>query len=179
MELHIEGSNLKYLNALLTCAGKDDIRHYLNGVFFDHENHKIIASDGHRIATIAMPTDQFFGSESVILPINKPFKKSINKVIISKEGDLYKIETFTKKAADKVELVSPIIGNYPDYKRLMNAYGGQWLDVPALGVCYNWQFLADIQKQLDRIGFQIRFDKDHRCYFQYNNFEFLAMGVRF
>jgi DNA polymerase-3 subunit beta len=56
------------LKALLLCAGKKDIRYYLNGVHFESTPHGIIAAstDGHRLLCINLPSEQAEGIKALI-----------------------------------------------------------------------------------------------------------------
>ena len=65
MQFTIKTNELK---ALLICAGKKDIRYYLNGVHFESSAHGMIAAatDGHRLLCINLPAEKVPGIKALV-----------------------------------------------------------------------------------------------------------------
>ena len=51
-------------NALLACAAKNDSRYYLNGIYVDQPNNRLVSTDGHSLIEIVMLDGDSSFSES-------------------------------------------------------------------------------------------------------------------
>lgn len=56
------------LKAMLTHAGKKDIRYYLNGVFVDRTSGHVVATDGHRMLIVKLDVGAWEAGKSYIMP---------------------------------------------------------------------------------------------------------------
>ena len=113
----------KQLRAALHNAATKDIRYYLNGLFFDLDTNKLVATNGHHmyLSTIYCESEEndVNGIESFILPRFK-VAASVIKAIITYTG--YKniqVELMYKDGNATVQCFEAIDGTFPNYERVM------------------------------------------------------------
>lgn len=74
--------------------GNQDVRHYLNGMFFEIKDHivRIVTTDGHRLATCAVFIDTLSLFQSMIVP-RKSVLEILHLLSIEKKPSLVNIQT--------------------------------------------------------------------------------------
>jgi DNA polymerase-3 subunit beta len=115
MQFTIKTNELK---ALLICAGKKDVRYYLNGVHFEGAAHGIIAvaTDGHRLLAVNLPGQQPEGVKALIprALIEAAVKTKSVYIEITIEGG-----NVTLASAGQSISGSITDGVFPDYRRVI------------------------------------------------------------
>lgn len=137
MQFTIKTNELK---ALLICAGKKDIRYYLNGVYFESSPHGLVAvaTDGHRLLAINLPNELQEGV-SAIVPralIEIAVKTKAPTIDITIEND-----HVTLLSAGQSTSGALTDGKFPEYKRVIpeKASGERTAD-------FNNEYLVDFDK---------------------------------
>lgn len=158
--------DLKVIKKLLKFAAKNDIRYYLNGIFFDTENSTLVSSDGHSMLTV---------EDHSISDACKPFivpydfleclvKQNINWFdVYSKDQK----ETIIKVELDNGTLTSRAIdGSFPNWKHIIPVTDNQTI-VLKVGVIKQIKKQLSDLKKLDRlhkkkrpIGYSLSFFND-------------------
>lgn len=163
MEKTITGYELPVnaLAAALICAGDQDVRYYLNGVYLDFPNGRIVATDGHRLFCGAItPAD----CEPAIVPRKlveqvlkahksqgKRDRERFNTLAVSvgeaigEQGDKLRSLTLAHPAVGFTGTGISIDATFPDYERVIPRE-----DSEAVNTCgnYDLQYLADAGKAL-------------------------------
>ena len=115
MQFTIKTNELK---ALLLCAGKKDIRYYLNGVHFESSANGMIAAatDGHRLLCINLPIENAPGIKNLIprALIEAAVKTKSVYIEITIEGG-----NVTLASAGQSISGSITDGVFPDYRRVI------------------------------------------------------------
>lgn len=138
MQFTIKTNDLK---ALLLCAGKKDVRYYLNGVHFESSANGIIAvaTDGHRLLAVNLPGQQPEGVKALI-------PRALIEAAVKTKAPVIdiKIEGGNVTLASAGQNVSGSIGEgvYPDYRRVIPAsVSGEFS-----------QFQHDYMAEFDKVG---------------------------
>lgn len=128
------------LKALLICAGKKDIRYYLNGVYFESSPHGLVAvaTDGHRLLAVNIPI-KHNNEVKAIIPralIEIAVKTKMTEIDITLDG-----EHVTLASAGQSTSGALCEGKFPDYKRVIpeKASGERIAD-------FNNEYLVDFDK---------------------------------
>jgi DNA polymerase-3 subunit beta len=137
MQITIKTNELK---ALLICAGKKDVRYYLNGVHFESSANGIIAAstDGHRLLCINLPAENAPGIKNIIprALIEAAVKTKAPVIDISIEG-----HQVTLSSAGQSISGSITDGVFPDFRRVIpNSVSG------IQGNEFNNEYLVDFDK---------------------------------
>ena len=137
MQFTIKTNELK---ALLLCAGKKDVRYYLNGVHFEGAAKSIIAvaTDGHRLLAVNLPGQQPEGVKALIprALIEAAVKTKAPVIDIKIEGG-----NVTLSSAGQNVSGSITDGVFPDYRRVIpNSVSG------IQGNDFNNTYLVDFDK---------------------------------
>lgn len=112
----------KLLKQTSFAASTNDIRYYLNGVFFEIEKHKIslVATDGHRLAYASQTFEDELFEKSAIIPrktileLLKLLPESVSDLDITISNSQIKFEF------NGITLISKLIdGKFPDYKGII------------------------------------------------------------
>ena len=108
------------LKALLLCAGKKDIRYYLNGVHFESTPSGIIAvsTDGHRLLAINLP-HQFESNLNVTIPrelLDQAVKTKSLVIDILIDGDKVTLSSNGQSLNGQAWDASIV---YPDFRRVI------------------------------------------------------------
>ena len=115
MQFTIKTNELK---ALLICAGKKDIRYYLNGVHFESSAHGMIAAatDGHRLLCINLPAENALGIKALVPRelIEAAVKTKAPVIDVSIEG-----QHVTLSSAGQNVSGGLIDHPFPDYRRVI------------------------------------------------------------
>jgi DNA polymerase-3 subunit beta len=137
MQFTIKTNEIK---ALLICAGKKDIRYYLNGVYFESSPHGLVAvaTDGHRLLAINLPNEHH-DNVSAIVPralIEIAVKTKAPNIDISIDG-----VNVTLSSAGQSTSGGLTEGKFPDYRRVIptTASGERTAD-------FNNEYLVDFDK---------------------------------
>ena len=116
IEFSIKTNTLK---ALLLFSAKKDIRHYLNGVFFESCENGInsVATDGHALIAIRESIDNQYTGLSAIIPresLERAVKTKSVSLIITTDNERFNI-------ADGGNVISGTCddGRFPDYRRVI------------------------------------------------------------
>jgi DNA polymerase-3 subunit beta len=111
------------LKAALTHAAKDDVRYYLEGVFFDMTSGHVVATDGHRMFVARLAADTWRPGASFIVPA------AIIKVAVSSAGrkqDMIRVAATVTDSGGSVMLDKIggelIDGRFPDWRRVVPAH---------------------------------------------------------
>jgi DNA polymerase III subunit beta len=136
MQLIIKTNELK---ALLLCASKNDIRFYLNGVYFEAANGKTIAAatDGHRLLAINLPSSDN-GDVKAIIPralVENAVKTKDMTILITFEGDSVTLASAAQTVSGKL-----VEGVFPTFRRVVP------VTVNGEPAQYENQFLVDFDK---------------------------------
>ena len=137
MQFTIKTNELK---ALLICAGKKDIRYYLNGVYFESSPNGLIAvaTDGHRLLAINLPNEHHEGVCALIprALIEIAIKTKMPEINISIDG-----VNVTLSSAGQSTSGGLTEGKFPDYRRVIpeRASGERIAD-------FNNEYLVDFDK---------------------------------
>ncbi len=132
---------LKLINSTSFSMGYQDARHFLNGLFLQFTDNKIIsvATDGHRLAYSCTHCESDTRDSSCIIPRKcvleirrilssfKDFSQIISSISINNMNLLVKIGNYT--------IISKLIeGNYPDYNKVFpqNLSNLMTIDRPSL-----------------------------------------------
>ncbi len=134
----------KYIEAAMLIAPKQDVRYYLNGVFFDEEC--IVVTDGHRLLKIKHSADI---SEPFIVPCEAldTLRKQLTKKQRESDVRLPAVDTLLEisdkylECAGKVAKWQPVDGTFPEYQRVVPS-----TNETKLHHCFNWNYMADFQK---------------------------------
>jgi DNA polymerase-3 subunit beta len=137
MQITIKTNELK---ALLICAGKKDVRYYLNGVHFESTSNGIIAAstDGHRLLCINLPAENAPGIKNIIprALIEAAVKTKSVYIEITIEG-----HQVTLSSAGQSISGSILEGVFPDFRRVIpNSVSG------IQGNEFNNEYLVDFDK---------------------------------
>jgi DNA polymerase-3 subunit beta len=106
------------LKALLLCASKNDVRFYLNGVYFEAANGKTIAAatDGHRLLAINLPSSDD-GEVKAIIPralVENAVKTKDKTILITiNDGDV------TLASAAQTVSGKVVDGVFPTFRRVV------------------------------------------------------------
>ena len=137
MQFTIETNKLK---ALLICAGKNDIRYYLNGVHFESSANGIIAAstDGHRLLCINLPNEQAEGVKALIprALIEAAVKTKAPTIDVMIDGPSVTLSSAGQSISGSIGE-----GVFPDYRRVIpNTVSGE------AGSQFNNEYLTDFDK---------------------------------
>jgi len=119
-EYVIDGTELaKAIRTIEYAVADNDVRHYLNGAFFDIVQNRIVATDGHRLAYCGIKIDRpkVNTKEGFILP-----KKTIRKLSVLQSTEIKltssaNLATFT---SGNVRVTAMLIdGKYPNYAAIV------------------------------------------------------------
>ncbi len=104
--------------------GNQDIRAYLNGLYFEatQDNIAVVATDGHRLAIGKIKqTNELTDKKNVILPrkavmeLTKILEKDENK-----EVDIHLSDNYFYLVSDNTTIISRLIdGNFPNYSQVI------------------------------------------------------------
>ena len=143
---------VEYLTSTILFASKQDVRYYLNGIHINREH--LEATDGHRAVRIDFKdnaaVDVFDDMEDMIIPRESvetllkqltAGQKKKTTVDLVFNGMFYQLQVL-----DKMAVFQPIDGRYPDVSRVIPVDDN--LDQYAGPLCFNWQYVADVQKSL-------------------------------
>jgi hypothetical protein len=140
------------LAAASTFMAKDDVRHYLNGVYLDFPAGRIVSTTGHCLFVGAIPAA---ACEPVIVPrdmVEQAIKArkgrdklagclAVSVTLDRNDGDCRRVE-FNHVLAGAVFRDNAIDGSYPAYEHLIpRTYDGSCGN-------YNPQYLADANRAL-------------------------------
>jgi DNA polymerase-3 subunit beta len=137
MQFTIKTNELK---ALLICAGKKDIRYYLNGVHFESSSRGMIAAatDGHRLLCINLPAENAPGIKAIVPRelIEAAIKTKSVYIDITIEG-----QQVTLSSAGQNVSGGLTDATFPDYRRVIpNSVSG------TQGNDFNNTYLVDFDK---------------------------------
>lgn len=109
--IKITKSFIKNLKLLLKTAAKQDVRFFLNGIYFDSENNNLVSTDGHRLAILNVK----YSNSNFILSRNavNAISKSVDSYLVITKDQIY-IELYHCFLA-----VGKIVANYVDYQRVL------------------------------------------------------------
>jgi DNA polymerase-3 subunit beta len=136
-EFTIKTSTIK---ALLLFSAKKDIRHYLNGIFFESCENGInsIATDGHALIAVRESFDTIYSGLSSIIPreaLERAVKTKTVSLIITTDNERFTISDGSSVISGNCE-----DGRFPDYRRVIpRAISNQ----PAT---YNAELLLNFEK---------------------------------
>lgn len=134
------------LKAMLTHAGKKDIRYYLNGVFVDRTSGHVVATDGHRMLIVKLDVGAWEAGKSYIMP------REALAAALKLNGRA--VETLIDDSAAPALVIggvncTAIDGRYPDWRRVVPAsLDGKIAD----GVAFDPQYLLEAYKAIATIG---------------------------
>lgn len=147
----------KVYNALRTCAGKDDVRYYLNGILIDFANGLFVATDGHRL--IKIPIDvEHPGTEiaddlpDTIVAMTSRKVDAEGQLVLT--IDAAGVESATATAFSKTgkqkwsEVVAIIDGTFPDYEKVIPPWAEMADGETVPAVAYNPVLMGDVVKAL-------------------------------
>jgi DNA polymerase-3 subunit beta len=121
--LSMPQKQLRHLFAMVHFAmAQQDIRYYLNGLLLvvDGQQVKVVATDGHRLAYCASPSERDLGRQDVIVP-----RKTITELqrLLGDTDDAVDIDIAANQIRlrfGEVELLSKLVeGKFPDYQRVI------------------------------------------------------------
>lgn len=114
--------NVNHLRAMLLCAGKRDVRYYLNGIYLTIVNNRpeFVATDSYRMLVFRDREQYVEGELSVIMPRDtlEQVIKSIKKdrvVTIEIDGEII---TIIDHGGMRITC-NAVDGRYPDYRRVV------------------------------------------------------------
>lgn len=138
MQFTIKTNELK---ALLICAGKKDIRYYLNGVYFETSPHGLVAvaTDGHRLLAINLHHNHITNDIKATVPralIEIAVKTKSPNVEITIEGEHVTLASVGQSTSGAL-----CEGKFPNYNRVIptTATGERIAD-------FNNEYLVDFDK---------------------------------
>jgi len=108
---------VEQVRALLLCAAKKDIRHYLNGVLFDLDNHRAVSTDGRlmllvNITVIDPSPGQVIVPRDALENLVKGGKKT-DTVMFTFDS-----KSVTAQRGSVQSTCEPIDGKFPDYEKV-------------------------------------------------------------
>ncbi len=115
------------LNATHFAMAQQDVRYYLNGLFFELNQSviKTVATDGHRLALRSLPFDSAVSVQPCILP-----RKAVLELLrlLNKDSeDMVQVSVGTNAirlvCSDFVFVSRLVEGNFPDYRRVLPKNG--------------------------------------------------------
>lgn len=113
----------KQLRAALHNAAVKDVRYYLNGLYFDIDNKKLVATNGHHMytSTIYCEKDEHDINDlkSFILPRLKVATTVINAVITYTGYKNIQVKLIYKNGDKTFQCFEAIDSTYPNYERLI------------------------------------------------------------
>lgn len=131
------------LRAALICAGKDESRYYLNGVYVHRTDEgfvRAVATDGHRLMVTNLYREYAdqpgpaWLDKGVIIPadglaarlalIAKSHGKSELPLTVAYADESAKIE-ITDARGESVFRLAPVDGTFPDYQQIMAGWSGE------------------------------------------------------
>jgi DNA polymerase III subunit beta len=135
----------EHLKAALLFAADNDVRYYLNGVYFNGKSGELVATDGHRV--IAIDTSWRMDA-SVIIPralivnVLKVIPKKLDCVELSFDDESNEVTLYglTAKAIE---------AKYPDYNAVMG--NSKDKHVRSAGM-FNVEYLMDASKAIALLG---------------------------
>lgn len=119
-----------WLKGALLCAGKMDVRFYLNGVYLDFPAGNLVATDGHRMFCGRLPADAPRDVRPVIVP-RELIERALKGVTVKAlEREYFIVEVASGDGADTLRAVTlrtcggvftaqELDGRYPDYTRVI------------------------------------------------------------
>ncbi|BAP58280.1 DNA polymerase III subunit beta [Candidatus Tachikawaea gelatinosa] len=188
----------KIIESTFFSMANQDIRYYLNGMFFLFEKNKlqVVATDGHRMSINSMPINDFYDKYSIIVPrkaiiellyLLKSFHEEIIEIKIGKSNIRIYIGNiiFTSKLVD---------GNFPDYNTFLSNIPTKTMDInrllfkeallriSILSNETNNSITLDIKKNLLSIfssnSIQEKGEEVLKIYYNYDNFK-IAFNVSY
>jgi len=140
--------------AIAVLPDKTEIREYLRGLYLNFETGEVVSTDGHRllIAPLFDPQDgprapQILG----FVGKNPTIPKSADRVLLDTDAGTFTV--YRKSEVLAVHSYRVIVGQYPDYSRVVSSYNPRGAAVSDFGI--NPQYLADVQKALGVYGVKI------------------------
>ncbi len=119
----LKQKTLRRLLSLVQYAmAQQDIRYYLNGLLMvvDQDRLRFVATDGHRLAYIAVPLESVQQRQEIIIPRKTVLE--LGKQMADSEDEV-RIEVSTNQVAftfGTVQLISKLVdGKFPDYTRVI------------------------------------------------------------
>lgn len=167
----------KHLLALMAVTPKEDVRYYLNGIFINLKEGRIVATDGHRLLSVPcdiVGIDRRRNYDNIILalPNFKPKKSGAEEVQI--DLDIHEQDArwyFTDRAMVTSSMTTKFIdGKYPEYQQIIDkAMAPAKRGSKKVG--FNPRYLYDVTVALDMAGcalnlhgsdnaFYVTFDED-------------------
>lgn len=133
----------KQARAALCNAATKDVRYYLNGLYFDIANSKLVSTTGHHMYISPIYCeDKIEGLDSFILE-RFQVQASIIKVEIdiTAPGEPVKVSLTNKQGIVTIQMVNVIDGTFPNYERVIPS------GVASVEECYfNASYMALIEK---------------------------------
>ena len=113
--------NVQLLKGALECAGKKDVRYYLNGVFIDVLNEEELVycgTDGHILFAAKAPLDSTSGDPvGTSLTIPRTVIEAALKGVKSQTVELAAVHEGSYRLNQTIFL--PVDGKFPDYQRVI------------------------------------------------------------
>ena len=144
-----------YFNALLANVAKNDVRYYLDGIYLDHEEGVMVATDGHAMTWVPFDTTDEL-SESIIFSTTKPVAKSVDYVEIWIESGADTLRWLQRGESHQIGLTR-VDGKFPDWKRVRGD-GLNGVDVST--VAFNPNLVSRTSKALGIDGVSLTFTRD-------------------
>jgi DNA polymerase-3 subunit beta len=123
VEFGMAASQVRCLvNATQFAMANQDVRYYLNGLLFETKEHglRVVATDGHRLATCAvtlegnMPEHRFILPRKGVLELMRLLEDSDELVQFALNRDTLSVKTTSMMLTCKL-----IDGSFPDYRRVL------------------------------------------------------------
>lgn len=143
-------------------AAKNDTRYYLNGVFLDNVNGKIVGTDGHIMAVAdCIPMTPDIDSRTV--KFSKPLPKSAKSATIEVVGEMVQI-VYYDSAGRQLMAGEFLDGTFPQYTRALPAMERIQDGKGPARVGFNPRLLERLTKAAGTDGVQIEFGGGDNTY---------------
>lgn len=179
-QIILEDEYLSAFKIALECAGKDDTRYYLNGVYLEPNKNRMTATDGHRmfVSNIADEMIEVEGNDPVIVGIYNPVtNKRVDRLPKSWKKVIIDFETMTISDPLKGSLAIKIIdGRFPECSRVVSSAVNENLDPNFYEISYNPRLISSL---VEAAGFSptSMVEKTYRTSKSGMFFQFADLGI--
>lgn len=116
MKILIE--NIKALKILLKVAPKQDVRFYLNGIFFDIEKQKAVSTDGHMMAVASIIAESDLESSVIVGLSDRQIPAKTESVVIYQDHAI--CFSLPGGIGERLKMmpIELISGDYPNWEKV-------------------------------------------------------------
>lgn len=154
MNITITGNQAR---AALANAAKSDVRYYLNGIYFDVDNKRLVATNGHHMYITPIEVEEHAANFIVERFAVAANVNSLTFEYVDADSPI-NVSMITSKGVTTSQYLHIIKGNYPNYERVIPVKNNN--DTDKIKECYfDASYLALIEKT---------YGKNTQCKIEFN-----------